>query len=170
MSAVNYLVVMGAAVNASGKPSGAMRRRLDAALFSCEKYAPACFLVTGGVGKHGDAEAVVMKRYLVAHGILEANIVLDTESDDTLKSAINCARILKQSESYDTVLVFSDRYHLVRCVWLFKILGIPAHPGYVPSGKQANGIFRWTYYYVRDAIALPYDLILAFFFRLSGGR
>ena len=30
----------------------------------------------------------------------------------------------------------------------------------MPSGREANGIVRWTYYYVRELFAIPWDTLL----------
>ena len=66
---MDAIVVLGAA-QYNGRPSPVLRARLDHALaLYREGYAP-LIVVTGGVGR-GDttSEAIVGRRYLVAHGV-----------------------------------------------------------------------------------------------------
>jgi hypothetical protein len=94
---VVYLVIFGAAVRADGgSPSGSLRRRCENAVRISHDYAAACFLVTSGVGRHGPAEALVMRDLLVERGVAPARIVLETAARDTLESVRCCSRLLRE--------------------------------------------------------------------------
>jgi vancomycin permeability regulator SanA len=163
-------VIMGAAVMPNATPSGAMRRRVEGALALGRRSQDPFYIVTGGIGRWGPAEADVMKAELQTDGVPEHRIMTETASRDTLSSIVNCSRIIREHDKADIVSVCSDRYHIPRCRWLFWLLGVPTRRANMPSGRGANGILRWSYYYVREAIATPVDTVLLLAHRLSQPR
>jgi len=164
---MEFFVIMGAAVMPNGNPSGAMRRRVEGALVLGRSSPDPFYVVTGGIGRWGPAEAEVMKAELQTDGVPEDHIATDAASRDTLSSIVNCTRIIREHGKADAVSVCSDRYHIPRCRWLFWLLGIPTRPANMPSGRSANGILRWCFYYVREAIATPADTVLLLVHRLT---
>lgn len=161
-------MIMGSAVMPDGAPSGAMRRRVEGALAMGRGSPEPFYLATGGVGLYGRSEAEVMKEELEAAGVPEGRIVTESASRDTLSSIENCARIIKSEHgTAASVTVCSDRYHIPRCRWLFRLLGVATRPGNMPSGRSANGILRWSYYYVRESVAIPTDTLLLLAHRLA---
>ncbi len=154
-------MIFGAAVWEGGRPSNAMRRRVQGALRSAQELEEPIFLVSGGVGQHPPSEALAMSRLLQEAGVPEKCIVLDEASTDTLQSVRNCARIIKSMGSPGAVIVCSDVYHIPRCRWLFKLYGISTSSGKVASGRGENKARRWCYYYLRELAALPWDTIMA---------
>jgi vancomycin permeability regulator SanA len=161
---VTCFVIMGAAVRPDGSPSGAMRRRVEAAFALGRAASDAFYLATGGQGRFGPPEATVMTSLLEVAGVTNDHILVDTEAHDTLSSVLNCARILK-TRSFDSVIVCTDRYHVPRCRLLFWMLGIRTTKQVMPSGVGTAGLPRWIYYYLRECLALPWDAML-----LSGRR
>jgi uncharacterized SAM-binding protein YcdF (DUF218 family) len=102
-----------------------------------------------------------MKDVLLGLGVREANIVVDDHSQDTLDSAIHCARLLRaQAQAVESVTVCSSPYHNYRCQMLLRMLGIPARRGRMPSDRPALGVGKWLYYWVREAAAIPWDALL----------
>jgi uncharacterized SAM-binding protein YcdF (DUF218 family) len=154
------VIVMGAAVWEGGRASNAMRRRIDGALLSARGIHDVLFLVSGGVGKYPPSEAEVMAKLLQDAGIAADQILLDDRSTDTLGSVRNCTRILRSLPGFGDVIVCSDIYHIPRCRWLFKLLGVSTLPGKVASGRSQNKASRWVYYYLREIVALPWDTLL----------
>jgi vancomycin permeability regulator SanA len=160
-------VIMGAAVMPDGSPSGAMRRRVEGALALGQRSPDPFYVTTGGSGRWGPPEADVMKAELQARGVPASRIATETASNDTLSSIVNCARIIREHGKADGVFVCSDRYHIPRCRWLFRLLGIPTRSANMPSGRSANGILRWFYYYVREVFATPADTLLLLWYKLT---
>jgi uncharacterized SAM-binding protein YcdF (DUF218 family) len=126
----DVIVIFGAAVRADGSASGSLRRRCE----SAARYGKAAigddalrdgpfFLATGGVGRHGPAEALVMRDILVEHGIAPQRILLETEARDTLESVRLCTRLLRGRPNVERLLVASSSYHTLRCTWLFRLAG-----------------------------------------------
>ena len=164
---MHVFVIMGAEVRPSGELTGALRRRLEGAL-SLARNLDATFVVTGQ-GSGGRTEAVAMAAVLQANGVPRERIIQDPASHDTLSSVIQCANIIKRQTGVESVIVCSDRYHIPRCRWLFHLLHVPTLRGDMPSGLRANGVFRWTYYYLREAPAIVLDTILLLLRRLRQG-
>ncbi len=157
---MDLFVVMGAGVGEDGSPSGAMRRRLEAALQCGGKSSDPVYLVTGGRKGRKPAESQVMKSYLRAAGIPDDRIWVDDESTDTLSSVERSVKMIKVRGNVGSLTVCSDRYHVPRCRWLFYLLGVPTQYAAMPSGREANGIIRWLYYYLREIAAFPTDTLI----------
>lgn len=164
---MDLFVVMRAAVGEDGSPSGAMRRRLEAALDCGRKSSDPVYLVTGGRRGRKPAESEVMRSYLRAAGIPDDRIWVDDESTDTLSSVERSAKMIKDRSNVGSLTVCSDRYHVPRCRWLFYLLGVPTRYAVMPSGRKANGIIRWLYYYLREIAAFPTDTLILLVKRLS---
>jgi len=165
-SAPPVFVILGAAVWEGGKPSNAMRRRVRGALASASGYPEAFFLVSGGVGKHPPSEADAMASLLKESGVSELAILRDAESTNTLQSVRNCVAILKQLPKVGNIVICTDVYHIPRCRWLFRLLGVRTLPGKVESGRRQNPLTRWTYYYLREFVAFPWDTLVVMASRL----
>ena len=164
----DYFVIFGAAVQPGGKPSGSLRRRVEGALALAGDREDTKFLVTGGVGRYGPSEALVMKELLMAGGIVGDRIVADSKATDTLSSVLNCRQILESLSDVRSVTVCSSTYHNLRCRLLFRVVGIKAESGRMPSDLPALGWRRLTFYHFREAVAILYDTVLLLGVRLSG--
>lgn len=153
-------IILGAAILRNGEPSGAMQRRVKGALGLRKNSLRIRFIPSGGVGKNKlYSEARVMKNLLREAGIKESDIIIDELSKNTLESVINCASIIK-SQPKTEVVICSDTYHIFRSRLLFKFLGIRTIYKPMPSGLKVNGIIRWCYYYVREYLAIPKDILV----------
>lgn len=117
------IAVFGAA-EYDGRPSPVLRARLDHALDLYERgIAP--LVITLGGGKEADAqhsEGGVGEDYLLAHGVPEAAIIAETESDDTEQSAERLA-VIARANNLKSIVVVSDGTHL------FRVHAICAHDG-----------------------------------------
>ena len=165
-SAPPVFVIMGAAVWEHGQASNALRRRVKGALASASGRPDAFFLVSGGVGKYPPSEAEVMSSLLKESGVNALNILSDAKSTNTLESVINCATLLMQLPKFRDVVICTDVYHIPRCRWLFMLLGFQTLPGQVESGRRQNSLSRWTYYYLREVVAFPWDTIFLLAWKL----
>ncbi|HTV13743.1 MAG TPA: YdcF family protein [Acidobacteriaceae bacterium] len=117
------IAVFGAA-EYDGRPSPVLRARLDHALDLYQRgIAP--LVITLGGGYEADAqhsEGGVGEDYLLAHGVPEAAIIAETESDDTEESAERLA-VIARANNLRSLVVVSDGSHL------FRIHAICEHDG-----------------------------------------
>ncbi len=157
--AYNVIVVLGAAVWPDEQPSPALQRRILHAVDLLQRGYATYLLVTGGLGKYPPAEAAVMQRLAVAHGIPPQRILCEDQATSTFTSALRCCDILRQ-RGWSRVLVVTDRYHLPRALFAFWICGRRA-VGSAAPGKPARRLRRRWYYYLREGLALPWYLVRA---------
>lgn len=116
-------LVLGSKVESDGRPSPRLRARLDKTV---ELYRAGYFpkvIASGGVGREGFDEAVVMRDYLVAGGVPAEHVIVDGLGTTTWASARNTAQILKQ-EKLTSVFVISQYFHLPRARLALRKLGI----------------------------------------------
>ena len=152
----DVIVVLGAAVWPGEQPSPALQRRVLHAVDLMRRGYAAYLLVTGGVGKYPPAEAQVMQRLAMAHGIPSRHILLEDRATSTLESALRCSAILRQ-RGWSRALVVTDHYHLARALLAFRGCGIRA-VGSAVRGKPARRLRRRWYYYLREWLALVWYL------------
>ena len=139
-TAYDVIVVLGAAVWPDGQPSPALQRRVLHAVDLLQRGYAAYLLVTGGVGKYPPAEAAVMQRLAVAHGIPPQHILCEDQATSTFASALRCCDMLRQ-RGWSRVLVVTDRYHLPRALFAFWSCGLRAvgqcSPGQTGTASMA---------------------------------
>ena len=160
------IVIFGAAVRPGGTPSTALRRRVEAA-FSCGRHMPdVLYVPTGGVGRHGPAEAEVMAGLLRAMGVPEQAILREPTGTDTLSSVRAVTKLLRGRRA--PVYAATSAYHLPRCVLLLRLAGLPARACPPPTGPAARSLRRRWYWRLREGLALPFDAVLLLVLRLGG--
>src|SRR5260221_11212681 len=103
-----YFVIFGAAVLPGGRPSGSLSRRVEGALALAREQRPRMFLATGGVGRHGPAEARVIHDLLLAADVPEQEILIEEEAKDTLQSVLLCHAILRRRTDIDFLVTCSS--------------------------------------------------------------
>ena len=156
MTETAAIIIFGAAVRPDGTPSRTLRRRVEAARRWAARLEAPLFVPTGGVGRHGPAEAAVMARLLREAGVPAARILAEPTARDTLASARACAALLRDHGG--PVFAASSGYHLPRCLMLLRLAGIRAR-GCPPPPADGRLAQRWLPR-LREAVALPVDLAL----------
>ncbi len=140
-------LVLGAKVTPTGKPSLSLKARLDRTVGLYRDGWFPRIMVSGGLGKEGFDEAVVMQDYLLSQRIPAANIILDSQGWTTQASAQNIASTLT-ARGWNSVLVVTQYFHVPRSRLALKQAGItsiysaPAH-----------------YFNYRDLYSLPREVI-----------
>lgn len=155
----DYIVIFGAALRPGGKPSGALRRRVEGAFRLGQTLHDPVYLPTGGVGRFPPAEALVMRDLLLGLGVRPEQILTEDVAHDTLSSAVNCAAIMRMRGDVGRVFACSSRWHIPRCRMLLRAVGIAAEAAPMPPELPALGISSWLWYCMREAAAIPYDAI-----------
>jgi vancomycin permeability regulator SanA len=116
-------VVLGNTVDANGKPSARLQARLDKTI---QLYQQGIFkntIVSGGVGKEGFDEAVVMKQYLIAHGLPSTEIYVDNKGDNTYLTAKHTAQLMTEHK-WQSATAISQYFHLPRTKLALQRFGI----------------------------------------------
>ena len=124
----------------------------------------ATYMPTGGVGRHGPAEAEVMAALLRHRGVPASRIELEPTGRNTIGSVRACAALLAGRDV--TVYAASSGYHLPRCVMLLRMAGLRALPCPPPRRPASRSIRRRWWWRVREVLALPLDAALMAWGRL----
>lgn len=116
-------VVLGNTVEPNGKPSARLQARLDKTI---QLYQQGIFkntIVSGGMGKEGFDEAVVMKQYLVAHGLPTARIYVDSQGNNTYLTAKRTAQLMSEHK-WQSAIAISQYFHLPRTKLAIQQFGV----------------------------------------------
>jgi uncharacterized SAM-binding protein YcdF (DUF218 family) len=153
------IVVLGAA-QYSGRPSPALKARLDHALRLWERNMAPRMIVTGGVGP-GDvtSEAAVAQAYVEGEGVPSDSVLLEPRGRTTSESMRAVAEIMESNGMERAVLV-SDPFHMFRLWLLAKRYGFVAHtsPTRTSPVNPANER-RWGYI-LRESVKAPAAIFL----------
>ncbi|MBL0892385.1 MAG: YdcF family protein [Gemmatimonadaceae bacterium] len=168
------IVVLGAA-QYGGRPSPVLRSRLDHALGLYKAGRAPRVVLTGG-RRPGDliSEAAAGRRYLVRRGIPNDRILLESTGRTSLASMQGAADVLRtQGDSLAArrprVLLVSDPFHMLRLDVLARMQGLrPLSSPTRTSPISANTVV--LEYMLRESVALPTDLALMLWLRLTGRR
>ncbi|MBX0289364.1 YdcF family protein [Hymenobacter sp. HSC-4F20] len=151
------LVVLGNTVQPNGRLSERLRARLDKARELYGQEVSPLIFVSGGLGREGHYEGTAMQRYLVAHGVPPAAIVVDNAGDNTLATARNFGRLARARHLRSAVVV-SQFFHLSRTKLMLRQQAVPT-----VYGAHA------AYYEGRDAYALAREFAAYYAYLLSTG-
>ena len=120
------IVVLGAA-QYNGRPSKVLKARLDHALDLYKKGYAKAIITTGSYGPDPNfSEAQVAKDYLTSKGADPLDIITDQASLTTHDSIRAASRVIRLN-SWTSVLVVSDGFHLYRIRRMFEDEGIIAY-------------------------------------------
>ena len=120
---VDTIVVFGNKVEATGVPSRRLKARLDRAMALYEDGIAPCIIVSGGFGKEGHDESLVMRNYLIGKDVPESSILMDHDGNNSYLTAKNCAAMMQRQSSTSAILV-TQYYHIPRARMAFRRCGI----------------------------------------------
>jgi uncharacterized SAM-binding protein YcdF (DUF218 family) len=160
------IVIFGAAVRPDGQPSRTLRLRVEAAAAFARTLRRPLYVPTGGVGRFGEAEAVVMARLLRELGVADADIRPEPTAHDTVSSVRAVRRMLAGQPG--PVFAATSAYHLVRCVVLLRLAGLQARPCPPPPALAAARWRKRWWWRLREVPAVPWDAAFVLLLRLAG--
>lgn len=169
------IVVLGAA-QYGGRPSPVLRSRLDHALALWKDTQAPRVVVTGG-RRPGDliSEAAAGRRYLVRRGVPNQVILLEPAGRTSLASIEGTAAVLDgvrdslRLPRRPRVLLVSDPFHMLRLDILARLYGMQPLPS--PTRTSPISANRAVLeYMVRESVALPTDVALLLWLRVTGKR
>ncbi len=124
-------LVLGAALW-DGRPSPALRERLDLAYQMYREGWVQYLILSGGKGDEGPSEAEGMKQYLVEKGIPPDRLLLEDKSRNTAENIANSKKILLE-RNWNQIYLITHDYHMYRALRLAERAGIDAAPAPVHS-------------------------------------
>ena len=153
------IVVLGAAQYA-GRPSPVLEARLDHAVQLYRRKLATTLIVTGGKAR-GDisSEAETSARYARRHGVPSSAIIIEKESRSTTEQMHAVARLARQRKLRSVVLV-SDRFHMLRLLLTARKLGLPAHGSPTRSSPIALTDMAGIRYVLAESVKAPLAFLL----------
>jgi len=138
------VMILGAMVYSSGKPSPVLKTRLD---YGYELYIQGKakkILVSGDHGRVNYDEVNVMKDYLMEKGVPREDIFMDHAGFNTYDSMYRAKAIFQ----IETLLICTQDFHIGRSLYIARKLGIDAY-GYPCEDDTAYK----TYNNMRESLA-----------------
>lgn len=143
----DLIIVLGNKVNLDGKPSLQLKSRLDKTVELYKAGISKRILVSGGFGKEGFDEAIVMADYLINFNIPKEAITIDSSGVDTMSTAKN-AKTFMQVQNLTSALVVTQYFHISRSKLALRKLGV-----------TNLGNAHAHYFSIRDFYSLPREVI-----------
>ncbi|MBI4599136.1 YdcF family protein [Candidatus Uhrbacteria bacterium] len=126
----SVVIVPGAAVRETGKPSDILSDRLLTALELYWSGRVEKFLLSGDHGRAEYDEVNPMRRFLLAHDVPPEDIFLDHAGFDTYDTMYRARHVFQ----VERALVVTQDFHLPRAIYLARAVGIDAYG--VPADRQ----------------------------------
>ena len=149
---VDYLLVLGAQVNANG-PSRVLAYRLDAAYAYLAEHPDTLCILSGGQGYNEPCtEAAGMEKYLLDKGIASDRLLLEEASENTLENIKNSKKLIPEGAR---VAIVTNNFHLFRATHIAKKQGLTQVRGigaYSEALYLPNNVFRETLGVVKDLL------------------
>jgi uncharacterized SAM-binding protein YcdF (DUF218 family) len=140
-------LVLGAALW-DGRPSPALKERLDLAYQLYREGRVQYLILSGGKGDDGLSEAEGMKRYLADKGVPPDRLLLEDQSRNTAENIANSKGILLE-RNWEQIHLITHDYHMYRALRLAERAGIDATPAPVHSR-----VLFTPFYKVRECLAI----------------
>jgi vancomycin permeability regulator SanA len=149
------ILVLGAGVDASGRPSYMLADRLERAVELYRAGASDRLLVSGDHGRAEYDEVNAMKRYALSAGIPSENVFMAHAGFSPYES-IYRARDVFQAKK---IIAVTQDYHLYRSLYIAKRLGLEAYGVACRQDRYGGQLYRD----VREAAARVKDFIKCIF-------
>jgi uncharacterized SAM-binding protein YcdF (DUF218 family) len=150
---LDYLIVLGARVEADGQPSKALKRRIDAAAEYLAENPQTLAVASGGKGTDEViSEAECIRNGLIACGIAESRIILEDRSTTTSENMRFSMQLMDGGAQAQVGLV-TNNYHVFRAVKLAEHAGFSSVYG---CAADYTG-FTLLHYMMRDGACLLED-------------
>ena len=149
---VDAIIVLGTA-QYDGRPSPALKARLDATLDAWNAGLAPYVIVTGGK-MEGDrfTEAEASRNYLIDNGVPESAILMESTGRSSWQSMQGAAEVLG-TVGGNRVLVVSDGFHLFRLKVMARELGMEPFGWAATGGPIRRGTVTELNYVLREAAA-----------------
>jgi uncharacterized SAM-binding protein YcdF (DUF218 family) len=151
---VDAIVVLGAA-QYNGRPSPVLKARLDHALGLYRDGVAPLIVVTGGIGR-GDttSEAIVGRRYLMAHDV-PARAVVAQPQGRTTAASMTAVADLSRDRGLRRVLLVSDPFHMFRLRLEARRTALEAYTSPTASSPISDNPGLELRYLFREGLKIP---------------
>ena len=151
------IIVQGSGLRRDGRPGDALyRRSVWAAQLYEQGYAPN-IICTGGVGEgRTRSEADACREVLVNNGVPFEAVYLEERSRSTEENALFAQEIM-EANAWQTALLVTDSFHMLRANWIFDSVGIDHFRSPVPRDWVRD--YYYNRHRNREILALHWQLV-----------
>ncbi|MEM7375264.1 MAG: YdcF family protein [Bacteroidota bacterium] len=150
-------IVLGSKVNENGELSERLRARVMAGLSAYKEGQVSRLLVSGGLGKEGHNEALVMKQFLMEEGVPEQHILTDSAGNTTALTAQNSQTIM-QDKGLSSAIIVSHYFHVTRAKLACRQSGIK-----LVGSRHAKMPPQW-----RELYSIPREVLAYYVYLIRG--
>lgn len=163
----DVIIVLGAGLRRNNEPTPALSRRSLHAVDLYRAGIAPVIICTGGFSQaRTRSEADVCREILESEGIPRTAIWMETRSRSTEENALYTQAIMR-THGWQTAVVISDNYHLLRSNWLFTSLGIQitTSPTTIPQRVSsywmsvAREVAALHWQLLKDILNLPFTYV-----------
>ncbi len=161
----DVIIVLGAGLRRDGRPGPALTRRsLHAAELWRAGIAPAVICAGGRAESSPRSEADACRELLQRQGLPQSAIFLEDNSRSTEENALFSSQLMT-ARGWNSAVLVSDSYHMLRASWLFALQDVEAYASPVPATQIHHPLayfrsllreflaFHWQF--IKEALNLP---------------
>lgn len=155
------IIVLGAGLRRDGRAGDALTRRsLWAAEAYGDGYAPR-IICTGGITESRPrSESSACRELLINNGVPPEAIFIEERSRSTIENALYAHQIM-QANGWQSALLVTDSFHMLRASWIFNTQGI-THTAYpVPRNRMRISVYSVSL--LREIAALHWQALIEVF-------
>ena len=156
----DWLLVLGAGLENDNQPTPILEDRLISTVMYVKTFNPKYIILSGTKKERGYNEPIAMLNFLLSEGIERDSIFLDESGFSTYHSCIN----MKNKFDPGNVVIISQRFHLYRSLLISRLIGLQSFGLMADNYSFSNS--KNTYWYLREGLAIPYNLIRMLFFHV----
>jgi len=157
--AADAIIVMGAA-QYRGRPSPALRARLEHAVVLWRRGLAPLMVLTGGIGEGDTAsEAAVSRAFVMNAGIPDGAILLENEGRTSSQSLRGAADLL-HARRLKTAIVVSDPFHMLRLEIVGRRYGLDPYTSPALPTPAAQRLFHQWGSFVVESFKTPLALVI----------
>lgn len=157
----DVIIVLGAGVRADGRAGPALTRRsTHAADLWKEGFAPFIICSGGTPGHTRRSEADACAEILRGLGVPAEAIFLEDASRSTEENALHSRQVMA-ANGWQTAILVSDGFHMLRAEWIFRLRGVGVSPGPVVDSRP--GALEYTLQVGREVVALHWQVFKEIF-------
>ena len=151
-----YTLVLGAGLEKNGLPTDILSDRVKTAINLLNHKKTDFLILSGSTNYKNISEPMSMKSFAQSLGVDQSKLILDNKGKSTFDSLINLLNIPGKNQ----ITIVTQRFHLPRAIWLAEKLGLKVCG--TPANLYNFSVYKTVYWYLREVIAFPINLLKLF--------
>lgn len=152
----DVIIVLGSQVLRGGRPGTSLARRADHAFALYQQGYAEHIICSGGFTEPiPRSEAEVACDRIVDEGAPLDAVIYEEHATSTEENAAFSAAIMREHD-WQSAIIVSDGYHLLRATWMFQRSGIDAYPSPAQATAGSMNVIERYFRSMREVAALAW--------------